>query len=94
MKSYASVDRFEGAFAVCEVELNDTEDSRMLDASQKETTMVDIPMMEIGICLGCEVEEGDIIIVEHEDGYVTNVYCKDDEEKQRRIKRIREMLKM
>lgn len=94
MKSYASVDRIEGAFAVCEVEQVDTEDSKMLDVLQKATIMADIPMLKIRVCLGNDVEEGDIIIVEHEDGYVINVYDKDDEEKQRRIEIIKEMMQV
>ena len=83
MKSYASVDRLEGDFLVCEVELIEVEESNPTDFD-KPTEMIDIPVEQANAKLG-DVQEGDIIVVEHEDGNVTEILCKDEAEKQRRI---------
>ncbi len=47
MKSYASIDRIEGKFAVCEVELIPVEESKPEDFATKETEMFDIPLQKI-----------------------------------------------
>lgn len=88
MKSYASVDRIEGKFAVCEVELIPVEQSRPEDFATKETEMLDILLQEIPKSLG-EIDEGDILVVEHDGQTITTVYFKDEEEKKRRVDLLR-----
>jgi len=83
MKSYASVDRLEGNFLVCEVELIEVEESNPTDFD-KPTEMIDIPVEQANAKIGM-VREGDIIVVELEEGNVTEILCKDEDEKQRRI---------
>ena len=83
MKSYASVDRLEGDFLVCEVELIEVEESNPTDFD-KPTEMIDILLEYANAKLGM-VLEGDIIVVEHEAGIVTEILSKDEAEKQRRI---------
>lgn len=83
MKSYASVDRIEGNFAVCEVELIGIEESKPNDF-EKSTQMIEIPIEQVDDKIGT-VQEGDIIVVEHEESNVTEICYRDDDEKQRRI---------
>ena len=40
MKSYASVDRIEGQFAICEIELVNLEESKSIKYFEKETVMI------------------------------------------------------
>ena len=84
MKSYATIDRLEGAFAVCEVELLTVEESKMGDFADYDTMWIDIPLQDIPESLG-EVKEKDILVVEHDGQNVIEVYCKDEDEKARRI---------
>lgn len=91
MKSYAVVDRIEGKYAVCEVELVEVEESPKIDFLEKVTDMIDVPLEKITSVVG-EVKERDVLIVEHEDERVTKIYSKDEEEKQRRIKIIRKII--
>lgn len=92
MKSYASIDRIEGEYAVCEVELVDTINSKVLSAKYKETRMVDFSMNAITNCIG-NIKEGDIIVVEQNDGIILVIYGKDEEEKQRRIDLLKSIMK-
>ena len=41
-----------------------------------------------------EIHEGDILIVEHDGKALTAIYCKDDDEKNRRIQEIVSMMKV
>lgn len=91
MKSYASVDEKGLISTSLEVEIYDVETSKKIRYDDKETIMVDIPTDVIEVCVG-EIKDGDIIILEHEDGKITGFYEKDDEEKQRRIKIINDIL--
>ena len=91
MKSYAAVDRIEGKYVVCEVELVKAKDSKRLRASEKETKMVDILLENVVSSIG-EIQESDILVVEQEEGEVTNIYGKDDEEKERRAEIIRKIM--
>ena len=84
MRSYASVDRIEGKYTVLEVELLDTETSKITPFRDKETIMVDVLTETIKNVIE-EFEEGDIIVLEHEDEIINTFYEKDDNEKQRRI---------
>lgn len=92
MKSYASIDRVEGKFAVCEVELVPVEESPHLTPFEKETEMLDVHVEVItGVC--GEIQEGDIIVVEYDDNPdLIHVYGKDEAEKQRRIKLLEEIM--
>lgn len=84
MISYAIVDRIEGKFAVCEVELIPIEKSQWEDSKAKETIICDVLKEEF--MRGFEdVREGDVLIVLHDGQNVSFVYRKDAEEKQRRI---------
>lgn len=88
MRSYAAVDRMEGKFAICELELEEVEASRPEDYFTKETKMVDIPLEAIPD----EISEGDILIVEHDKESVTQIFGKDDEEKQRRVQLLEQLM--
>ena len=92
MKSYACVDRVEGDFAVCEVELVDAENSKNIELGDRETRMMDAKMENIILDVGQEVHEGDIIVVEHNGIDVIFVYNVDEEEKKRRIEYINQVL--
>ena len=90
MTSFASIDRIEGEFAVLEVELLPFEESRANDFDDKETVMMNVELQQIPSDFG-EVNEGDILVVEHDGQSVSLVYYKDDEEKARRIELLRRM---
>ena len=92
MKSYASIDRIEGKWAVCEVELVSVEESINLDLFEKSTEMIDV---EVDIITQtCDnITEGDIIVVEYDCNNVNIVYGKDNQEKQRRIELLKEIMK-
>lgn len=92
MRSYASIDRIEGKYAVCEVELVDITTSKTLSAKDKNTNMVDFSMQAITNCIG-SIKEGDILVVEQENGIILVIYGKDEEEKQRRINLLKEIMK-
>lgn len=91
MKSYAVVDRFEGEFAVCEVEVLTIEESYVEDFFSKPTVMMDIPITEIYNSIG-DFQEGDILIIEHNCERVITIYSKDEEEKSRRIELLKQMI--
>lgn len=84
MTSFASIDRIEGEIAVAEVELLPFEESKPEDFASKECEMIDISLQNIPDDIG-EVNEGDILVVEHDGKKVTAIYYKDDEEKARRL---------
>jgi len=84
MKSYAYIDRIEGKYAVCEVELLSVKESKPEDFSAKETVMIDVPLRKFPRILG-KVEQGAIFIVEHDGENVTFIYFKDEKERKRRI---------
>ena len=83
MKSYASVGEIEDRLAVCEVELIPIENSRPEDFAKKMADMMDIDLGLINQATD-EINEGDILVVEHDGQNVSRVYYKDDEEKARR----------
>lgn len=91
MKSYASIDRIEGKFAVCEVELLPIEESKPEDFVAKDTEILDILLQEIPENLG-KVQEGDVLVVEHDGENVTSVYYKDEEEKARRVELLKSII--
>lgn len=92
MKSYASIDRIEGLFAVCEVEFVPIEESANLTPAEKKTKMIDLQVETIAKVCG-EVHEGDIIILEQDDDVNITAICgKDDTEKQRRVELLEEII--
>lgn len=91
MKSYASIDRIEGSYMVCEVELIELEESFNVDYSDRETEMMDIPLEKVLSQLG-EVTNGDILVVIHNGQSITEVCGKDYDEKQRRIDYLKDLL--
>lgn len=91
MKSYASIDRIEGKFAVCEIEMIEIENSKPEDYLEKETKMMNVLLGKITAKVD-NVKEGDILVVEHDGKEVTEVYCKDEQEKQRRIAILKRIL--
>lgn len=84
MMSYASIDRIEDRYVVCEVELIELEESKKIDFCDKETQMMEISLYEANSCVG-EVVSGDILVVAHDGEKVTQIYYKDYDEKKRRI---------
>ena len=92
MTSYASVDRIEGGLVVIEVEMLPIEESNPEDFDTKATLFVDLELHRIPDAVG-EVNEGDILVVEHIGDIITNVYYKDEEEKARRLDLLSKLLK-
>ena len=90
MKSYASIGEIDD-YTVCEVELNDTDESKTLSAREKKTSMVEFNTQAIINCVG-SISEGDILVVEQEEGRILVIYGKDEEEKQRRINLLRRLM--
>ena len=92
MKCYASIDRIEGEFAVCEVELLPIEESAKLSFFEKETEMIDVQINRINEAYN-DIKEGDIIVVESDNSNISHIYGKDEAEKQRRVKLLEEIMK-
>lgn len=92
MKSYASIDRFEGELAVCELELYDIESEEEIPIHKRKTTMIDLSKNAIEHYVG-KVNEGDILLVENEDGKVVWIYRNDKKEKERRQEIIKGLMK-
>lgn len=90
MTSFASIDRIEREIVVIEVELLPFEESHANDFDDKETVMMDVALQQIPSDFG-EVNEGDILVVEHDGQSVSLVYYKDDEEKARRVELLKRM---
>ena len=92
MTSFASIDRIEGEILVLEVEMLPFEESKPEDFASKDTVMLDITRQQIPTDVG-EVNEGDILVIEHNGETVSFIYYKDEEERARRIELLREMWK-
>lgn len=84
MKSYMTIDRIEGKFAVCELEFVSVEQSTEVDYWERDTEMIDIPVVMLD-----NPEQGDVFVVEHEKETLYRIYGKDNEEKQRRIEALK-----
>ena len=91
MKSFAAVDRIEGPYTICELEMCPAEISNVADFFTKETIMIGIPIADIYNAIG-NFREGDILVVEHDGNKVTTIYSKDEEEKQSRIELIKKII--
>jgi len=94
MLSFASVGEIETrdgkpVTAKCEVEKIDIRDSRPQDKN-KPVFKAYIPIQEITDNVG-EIEEGDIIVVSHENEQVITVIRKDAAEKERRVALIEQL---
>lgn len=81
--SYASVDRIEGCYYVCEVELVPLAQRSADILEDNQITFIDIPTEKANKLL-C-IKEGDILIVEHNGTEVLSILGKSDSEKERRI---------
>ena len=94
MRCYASVDRIEGKFAVCEINvfLLEDEELKIIGHEMTDWPMIDVPLQEIPADIG-EVAEGDILVVEYDKKGVTAIYSKDEEEKARRLKLLKEVMR-
>ena len=84
MKSYMTIDRIEGKFAICELEFISTEQSAEVDYWERDTEMIDVPTAMLK-----DPEQGDVFMVEHEKETLYRVYGKDNEEKRRRIEALK-----
>ena len=91
MKSYASIDRIEDDFAVCEVELIPVGESNPEDFATKPCEMMEVSLRKIPFFFR-KVKEGDILVVEHDGENVTSVYSKDKEEKARRLEVLKRII--
>lgn len=91
MKSYASIDRIEGKFAVCEVELISVEERNAEEYVPYDTEFMELSLGTIPVSLG-EVKDGDILVVEHDGENITSICYKDEKEKARRLELLREMM--
>lgn len=85
MKSFASIDRIEGSFAVCEVELISICNSKPEDFMEKETAVIDVPLELIKNSIFGDPQEGDILVVNHNGKEVFEVYYKDITEMAKRL---------
>lgn len=92
MKSYAIIDRIEGNYAVCEVELVNIEESRALSPFDKETEMIDVPIRAIKFLVG-EVSEQNVLVVEFYESEVVWIYYRDEEEELRRKDLLKKFIK-
>lgn len=88
MTSYASIDRIEGNWAICEVELLPFDESRPEDFAIKDTAMIDVLLDQFSD----NVEEGDIFVVEHDGENVTLIYYKDEKERFRRLELLKKII--
>lgn len=91
MKSYASIDRIEGKYAVCEVELISIEERNIEEFVRYDTVCMDVLLKEIHANLG-KIKDGDIFVVEHDGKNITSICYKDEMEKTRRLELLRESL--
>lgn len=91
MKSFASIDRIESKFAVCEVELISVEERSAEEYVPYDTEFMDVSLECIPISLG-QVKDGDILVVEHDSKNISSIYYKDEQEKARRLELLREMM--
>lgn len=85
MLSYASIDRIEGNYVVCEVEQVPYTDARIDDFVCISCFMTDVPkgMFEFK---GLPIREGNIYRVLHNGETIDEVVCIDEAEKNRRLK--------
>lgn len=84
MKSFLTIDRIKGKFAICELECVSVEQSRELEYWNRSTEMVDIPVIMLdNPC------PGDVFVVEHEKETLYRIYGKNNQEKQKRMEALK-----
>lgn len=84
MISYASVERIERGFLVCELELIPTKERKLVDFLEgNQTRFVNVRIENVLHLVN--VQEGDVLIVEHDETDIISVLGKSNHEKQRRI---------
>ena len=88
MKSYASIGGFNGKYVKLEVEMMDVEDSNTTECGERESKMIDVDFEKFPWGED-DFDEGDIVVVEHDGEIVSEVYGKDEEERQRRMDKIK-----
>jgi len=84
MTSYASVERIEGKYVECELELIPINKSKPENFSSKKTREITILLGKVKSVVE-KISEGDILVVKHFCGECISVCKKDDAEKRRRI---------
>lgn len=84
MKSYMTIDRIEGKFAVCELEFISVEQSREVAYWDRDMEIIDVPIDILE-----EPKEGDVFVVEHDKELLYQIYSKDNEEKQRKLETLK-----
>lgn len=89
MTSYASIDRIEGKWAICEVELLPFVESKPEDFAIKDTAIMDVLLNQFSD----DVEEGDIFVVEHDGENITLICNKDEKEKFRRLELLKNIMR-
>ncbi len=89
MISYASIDSIKHDFVTCEIEKIPIQDSSTSDFANKDCYFTDIDIDDIFF----NVEEGDILIVQHNCKEVSKVVGKDDIEKARRKALLKKIMK-
>lgn len=93
MKSYASIEEFDGNYVRLEVEMIDIEDCYATEFGERETRMLDVDFDKFPSDED-EFYEGDVVIVEHDGEIISKIYGKDEEERKRRIEKITSILGM
>lgn len=91
MISYAARCQEENNIVTLDVEIVEPEVSKLLRPHQRDSTSMYVKLDELTEAVG-ETVEGDILIVEHDGVEVLHVFGKDDDEKQRRIEILRQMM--
>ena len=85
MLSYATIDRIEGDYVVCEVELVPCIDARVDDFVCISCVMSDVPKAMF-IYKGLPIKEGNVYTVHHNGETIDEVTGIDEAEKNRRLK--------
>lgn len=84
MISFASIDRIVGDEAILEVLMHTTTESVLLRPCEQSTCMISANK-EIFPKEFEPYNEGDILVVKHEAGVISEILRKDEEEKERRM---------
>lgn len=91
MISYASRCQEEENIVTLDVEIVETEVRKLLEPRHVQSETMYVKLDEITAAVG-ETVEGDILVVEHDGVEVLKVLGKDDEEKQRRIEILNQLM--
>lgn len=91
MISYASRCQEERGVVTFDVEIVEPEVSKLLKAKQIQSETMYANLDDVTAAVG-ETAEGDILVVEHDGINIIKFLSKDDEEKQRRIEILSQMM--